>query len=288
MTRERNGIMLAHPAESKRITNLGSLFYVQPKLNGVRCVWTGQKLLSSTGREFQFLQHIEDQCKEYGHTPLDGELYVHGQDWEWINSRASRTVNPHEDVSSLQYHIFDIAVPHTPMEDRAGYLGIIKHYIRKFELNHLRIVDTYLSSQDDWPHFLDAFESQGYEGIMFREKVANYEWKRSKGLLKMKPTETDIYKIAGTTQGTGWCYDRLGSFEVQDMHGNFFSVGTGLTAGDRLRYWDERHYLPGKYLLVKHEKIKTITGLPKCTVAVKVLTESELEEFRAKKHNDLR
>lgn len=285
--RKRNNIMLAHPAENKRIENLGKFFFTQPKLNGVRCYvkyQNGQPVLfSSTGLEKQFLDHILWDLKKLPPFEYDGELYTHGKPWEWINSIASRTKNPHPEVEQLQFHIFDIK-NNKPQKERLSKLLKIYKYLPSIKFTPYRH-----SNAETWYKWLNLYTKQGYEGIIFRSRNGLYALKRSPNLLKYKPTETDIYKIIRLIQGTGWCYDRLGAFEVEDKHGNLFCVGSGdcLTATNRLSYWQNAEQYVGKYLLVKHELLKTKNNFPQCAIAVIPLTDTEADNFRIKNHNDL-
>lgn len=288
---KRSGIMLAHPAEDKRIRALGEDFLVQPKLNGVRARIKGDSknniLVSSSGAEKKFMEHIHDQLNEMPFRQWDGELYVHGWPWERINSVCSRTVNRHPDAGKMEFHIFDYSYEQIPMKSRGWSMEGAARIIEKESLHSLKIVPTYWATQQTWGAHLDTFLYMKYEGIMFRHAEMPYEEKRSAGLLKFKPRKTDIYKIKRVIQGDGWCHDRLGSFVVEDKHGNEFGVGTGacLTAPGRLKYWKIKDQLPGQYLLVKHEELKTINDLPKCVVAVQVLTHDELKKY--KEHEDL-
>jgi ATP-dependent DNA ligase len=285
--RKRTNIMLAHPAEPKRISKLGDSFYVQPKLNGVRCTCeftpNGEAhLYSSTGLEKPFLDHIKQELEYFPRQTYDGELYKHGEPWNWINSRASRTENPHPLEEELEYHIFDI-ISEDPQYVRFKKLLDLKStkYIKIQSVNEV--------TQETWPISLDLYINNGYEGIIFRNKYSTYEKKRSPNLLKFKPSETDIYKIKDLVQGTGWCHDRLGAFLVEDKYGNQFEVGTGpcLTKEGRLSYWGWRNMWKGKYLLVKHELLRTKNGFPQCAVAVEALTNDRLQGYLKEKHNDL-
>ena len=293
--RKREYIMLAHPAEEKRIQNPGPLFLCQPKLNGVRCIaeysdeWHEWILRSSTGMIKPFLNHIKEALNHLpGHT-YDGELYIHGKSWAYINSIASRTENPSPAELELEYHIFDIKNQKHQTARSIELNEIISFVVEREGLTPVKMVSTVGGKPDDWKQILAEFTKNGYEGIMFRKLDGMYEEKRSKNLLKFKPTLTDIYRITDLIQGKGWCYDRLGAFEVESKDGSRFQIGSGktLTKENRLKYWLDRENLIGKYILVKHEYLVTANNLPQCAVALEVLTDSQVEAFRKKKHEDL-
>ena len=71
--------------------------YIQPKLDGVRCVFTKDGAYSRTGKEFKNVDHIKKDLKvvfnRYPNLILDGELYNHGlkDDFEKIISLVRKT-----------------------------------------------------------------------------------------------------------------------------------------------------------------------------------------------------
>ncbi len=119
------------------------------------------------------------------------------------------------------------------------------------------------------------YTQAGYEGAIFRSPLHSYEEKRSKGMLKFKPTESDTYRILGISEAIskeGNPKAMIGSFQVSGDDGTEFSVGAGkLSHLERERLWKDRESLIGKKLLVKHEMIKTKGGIPLCAVAVEVV-----------------
>ncbi len=72
--------MLAHKLDESRI-DWAKPVYMQPKLDGVRCLFTKDGAYSRTGKEFMNVEHIKDSLKEYfkqhPNVILDGELYNH-------------------------------------------------------------------------------------------------------------------------------------------------------------------------------------------------------------------
>lgn len=72
--------MLAHKYDDSRV-DWSKPVYIQPKLDGVRCLFTKHGAYSRTGKQFMNLRHIEKDLKPlFDHQPniiLDGELYNH-------------------------------------------------------------------------------------------------------------------------------------------------------------------------------------------------------------------
>ena len=280
---KRTGIMLAYPATERAMQKLGDSCFAQPKLNGerARVEWFHGEpvLLSSYGNEFKFLQHIKEAitaplCFKYNQKSLDGELYVHGWNRERIHSAASRKVNENPDTVKLEFHVFDYKSDQTQWQ-RIHTLTVKKD-LGCFNWPLVYVpYDIISTTPQDWMNQVYKYTQEGYEGAIFRGALWNYEEKRSKGMLKFKPTESDIYEILGVSEAIskeGNPKAMVGSFQVSGDDETEFSVGAGkLSHPERERLWRDKRNLLGKKLLVKHELLKTRTGVPLCAVAVEVL-----------------
>ena len=278
---KRQGVMLANPATERAMQKLGDSCFSQPKLNGerARVEWFhgDPVLLSSYGNEFKFLQHIKEAITahfRYNQEPLDGELYVHGWSRERIHSACSRKVNENPDTSKLEYHIFDY-------KSNQSQWQRIRSLVKKKDLGCFNWPLVYVpytiisTAPQDWMNQVYEFTQEGYEGAIFRGVLWNYEEKRSRGLLKFKPTETDTYQILRVNEAfsqEGSPKAMIGSFTVAGDDKTEFDVGAGkLLHSERERLWRNRQSLIGKKLLVKHEMLKTRTGIPLCAIAIKVI-----------------
>ena len=93
--------------------------FIQPKLDGVRCLFDASGAFSRAGNQFMNVDHIEQALKPFfAKNPtavLDGELYNHGlkDDFEKIISLVRKkkpTDNDKAEAAELvQYHVYDIA-----------------------------------------------------------------------------------------------------------------------------------------------------------------------------------
>ena len=108
--------------------------YIQPKLDGVRCVFTKDGAYSRTGKEFKNVDHIKKALKNFfNNNPtfiIDGELYNHGlkDDFEKIISlvRKTKPTEEHKQEASelIQYHVYDIAnLAHATYTNRLNILN---------------------------------------------------------------------------------------------------------------------------------------------------------------------
>lgn len=278
---EREGIMLAQLATERAMLRLGDSCFAQPKLNGerARVEWFhgDPVLLSSYGNEFRFLGHIKEAIKHnfgYNQKALDGELYVHGWSRERIHSACSRKVNENPDTPRLEYHIFDFKSDQSQWQRIHSLVAEKDLESFSWPLIYVpyRIINT---TPQDWMSRVFRYTQQGYEGAIFRSPLYSYEEKRSRGMLKFKPTESDTYKILRVSEAIskeGNPKNMVGSFQVSGDDETEFSVGAGkLSHPERERLWKVRESLPEKNLLVKHELLKTRTGIPLCAVAIEVI-----------------
>lgn len=295
---KREGIMLAYPAEEKRIKAFTSVveedgtravkMFHQPKLNGERARIEWFKdipyLISSYGNQFSFMDNIQKQLvllaevtgKQLKH---DGEVYVHGWSRERIDSALRRTKNRNPDVDLLEYHIFDEQNEKLQYE-RISDLGLLDQTLYKMQLPNIKVVPYGICSDTEWLGHCGNYCEEGYEGIILRELFAGYEEKRTPWLLKFKPKETDVYRIVAVneafTSDTKIAKGMVGSFTVaaKDEPGAsvVFDVGAGkLPHNKRIEYWNIRESLLGKDLLVKHELLRTTNQVPIAAVTMDVI-----------------
>lgn len=276
---KREGVMLAQPVSDRRVMGLGDSMFAQPKLKGERCrvEWFHDHpvLLSSYGNEFKFLNHITAAIEvnfKISQLELDGELYKHGWNFERIHSAASRKVKENPDSAKLEFHIFDHQGA-TSQWQRIHTL-VLNEKNGSFE-GPLKRVPYNVVTPDNWLEQANIYISEGYEGIILRGAIWEYEKKRSLYMLKFKPTEEDTYIITGVTEAIskeGNPKGMVGAFHVMGDDDVGFYVGAGkLDHAKRTMYWNNRMGLTGKMLKVKHEKTKTIGGVPDCSVAVEVI-----------------
>ena len=93
--------------------------FIQPKLDGVRCLFTAKGAFSRANNQFMNVEHIEQALKPFfAKNPtavLDGELYNHGlkDDFEKIISlvkkRKPTDADRAEAKELVQYHMYDVA-----------------------------------------------------------------------------------------------------------------------------------------------------------------------------------
>ena len=263
---KRIGIQLCYPFEEKRLLKWKPPYIIQPKLDGKRCRAVYDQDLGWTliGSELNLIistPHIIQALVFSNINPtieLDGELYVHGMDFEEINSMVSRTVNFHPNSRSVSFNVFDIVDLNLPQWKR---LRKLRSLSERFYPG-IQMVPMYLA--EDLEGVLKAYDtivSKGYEGIVVRHTDAAYIRRRSIYAMKFKPKKSDVYTIVGFKQMVdkdGFPKPMLGALVCQAQDGeDTFSVGSGMTDEFRQEHWpeDRAESLIGQKLLVEYQHI---------------------------------
>ena len=230
--------MLAHKVGKKDI-DWSAKNFIQPKLDGVRCVFTKVGAYSRTGKEFKNVAHLEEDLKDFfwnnPNAILDGELYNHDlkHDFEKIISLV-RKQKPTEDDRSeaanlVQYHVYDTIWQDVTYEDRYNWLRTNLPIAKSMTL----IANTTVDSIAEAKMLHDVHLAQGYEGSMLRTNGL-YERKRSYNLQKFKDFHDTEATITGYEEGKGKRQGTLGKFLMTDDEGIQFGCppGKGYTYKD--------------------------------------------------------
>ena len=235
--------MLAYPVSNKPI-NYDDKVFMQPKLDGVRCVIQYEippgfnyaekdcgKVVaySRTGKEWKNIHHILEQLKpffqKYPNVILDGELYNHDlrDDFETIISLVRRQkpddIDMLESRDMVQFHCYDIIDEDMCFADRY-----------KFVLNNLR--DSFCVRTVDtipMPNQLEAEEmhqvnlNSGFEGSILRTNDV-YKCGRSWNLRKFKDFHDTEAMLIDWVEGKGKRKGTIGKFLAVDTEGIEFGM----------------------------------------------------------------
>ena len=230
--------MLAYKVGKKDV-DWSEKVFIQPKLDGVRCVFTKDGAFSRTGKQFKNVAHVEDDLKDffkqYPYRVLDGELYNHElkDDFEKIISLVRKQKPSDEDRLNaqhlVQFHVYDFMnftvlknLTKDVYEDRFNWLVKNLPISRTMTL----IKNTSVDSYDEAKMLHDVHLAQGYEGSMLRLNKP-YECKRSYNLQKFKDFSDTEATIVGYETGKGKRTGTLGKFYMQDDEGIQFGCPPG-------------------------------------------------------------
>ena len=210
--------------------------FIQPKLDGVRCLFTAKGAFSRANNRFMNVEHIEQELKSFfAKNPtavLDGELYNHGlkDDFEKIISLVKKKKPTDQDKAEakelVQYHIYDVAsMTIGTYTDR--YLFILAEQSLKNKAC-LQVIDNNLVLDFDDAIVMHKKNLKlGYEGSMYRTPSGKYKGTRSWDLMKFKDFHDAEATIVGYEIGKGKREGTLGKFIMQDHEGVEFGCPPG-------------------------------------------------------------
>ena len=210
--------------------------FIQPKLDGVRCLFTAKGAFSRANNRFMNVEHIEQVLKPFfAKNPtavLDGELYNHGlkDDFEKIISLVKKkkpTDNDKAEAAELvQYHMYDVAsMTIGTYTDRYLFLLAEKSFKNK---SCLQIIDNNLVLDFDDAVIMHKKNLKiGYEGSIYRTPSGKYKGTRSWDLMKFKDFHDTEATIVGYEIGKGKREGTLGKFIMQDDEGVEFGCPPG-------------------------------------------------------------
>jgi DNA ligase-1 len=175
--------MLAYSSDLyiDEITYTEGEVFVQPKLDGMRCIKDKGSMKSRKNRDIETLPDIAALLPE-SNIVLDGELYSHGASFQEVMKMVKK-VGP--ETHKIKYHVYD-TISDKPFVVRFGEL---LELVKEMGPNSpIRIVPTFpVSSREEIDMCHAKFLEAGYEGTMIRWGNESYEIdKRSKHLLKHK------------------------------------------------------------------------------------------------------
>lgn len=211
--------------------------FIQPKLDGVRCLFTAKGAFSRANNRFMNVEHIEQALKPFfAKNPtavLDGELYNHElkDDFEKIISLVKKRKPTDEDrleaAELVQYHVYDVAsMKIGGYATRLNYLN--SDVFKGFTTWPIMQVDTQVAHDfDDATRFHAKNLKLGYEGSIYRSWSGKYKGTRSWDLMKFKDFHDTEATIVGYEIGKGKRQGTLGKFIMRDDEGVEFGCPPG-------------------------------------------------------------
>ena len=233
MTETKIKAMLAHKYNEDKADYPA---FIQPKLDGVRCLFSAKGAFSRTGNQFMNVMHIEKALEplfaKYPNIVVDGELYNHGlkDDFEKIISLVRKqkpTVQDIVEASQMtQYHIYDIAsMEYATYTDRNLFILAESCFKNKY---CIQVTPTKLATDfDDAQKYHEKNLKAGYEGSIYRTPSGKYKGTRSWDLMKSKDFHDAEATIINYEVGKGKREGTLGKFIMEDEHGNVFGCPPG-------------------------------------------------------------
>lgn len=249
------------------------ILYVQPKLDGIRCKGKNTVLLSRKDKPFVSTPHILKELQKFhlGESiPLDGELYNHDfkDDFNAIVSIVKKAKPTEKDLQLsekfMQYHIYDIQAPGV-FSTRWKH---IQYLFQNFNFKYLKMVPTFAIKKDQVDEYHDKFVALGYEGIIIR-RDAEYEYFRSKNLLKLKHWMDEEFEIIEIEEGIGNRSGMMGGIILKTKDGKIFTSNAKGTYDYYKELLINKNKYIGKMATLKYQNL-TPDGIPRFGVVIAI------------------
>lgn len=257
--------------------------WLEPKLDGARVLLMVTEdntatCYSRNGKVFDNFPHVEQQVlsnvyairaylKTKGGFVLDGEIM--GKSFQDLMRQAQRKENVQ--TQDTVFNVFDIL----PLEDfKRGHwnaqlrkrLAILTEMQPVFDaMPNVTRVDSQivvdLSTEEGRTklhEYATEMVTAGFEGIMIKDMEAPYECKRNTFWMKYKPIYDFDLTVIGLEEGTGRNKNRMGALiceGVDDGKHIFVNVGSGYTDTERMDYWNNKHDIIGRTIVVMADAI---------------------------------
>lgn len=260
--------MLAQTYDSKKNKKNNIVFpcFVQPKLDGLRCMsflsHEGVVCQSRTGGIFETTAHIglalEPILRKFPDIVLDGELYTDKIPFEELAGLIKKkklSDSDKERMKLVSYHVYDCYhTSHTDMNftDRSQLIfDLISSSIQSITL----VPTILIENEQEFKQKFSEFVSQGYEGIMLRNKKGAYQLNyRSHDLQKYKEFMEDEYEIVNFKEGDGRDKGTV-IWICKTNEGDEFNVRPRGTNEMRREWFNNGSFYVGKMLTVIYQEL---------------------------------
>ncbi len=258
---------------SKYKNNIFFPCYIQPKKDGVRCVYYNNNLYS---RKLNMLQNFQNILQELSQTDttliLDGELInenISFQEFTGLVNKKPENVTEldRKKLDNTKFYIFDCIMTNISFENR---YRILIDFFNHNKFKNIKLLKTEIcKNAEGIENKLKEYTNNGDEGIIIRNKEGLYTNFRSKNLLKYKTFFDKEYTIVNFKQGEG---NHAGCviWVCKTESGKLFDVTPKGTLEERkVLYLNGNKYI-GKLLTVKYQEFFEDSDIPRFGVGISI------------------
>lgn len=265
-----------------------SEFALQPKLDGLRCLASKNKLVTRQNLTITCLDHLTmltDLLPE--EMRLDGELFIHGVDLQTIQSYVRRQ-RPIPGTNRIEFHVFDLVDTELPFRERIELVENVVSFledqydeIKEFEQGvpeklrgptnlaprfPIKVVPTSFVKAEpcsvEGQHIISRHHKNsveaGYEGSIIRKADHYYYMNyRSPELLKYKEFMDEEFEIVDIDEG----YNSTGIFVCKTKDNKWFKATPSWTTPRKKKLLLNKEKYIGRMLTVEFEKYSA-DGIP--------------------------
>jgi DNA ligase-1 len=205
--------MLAKDYKDAKIDWKKDKVFVQPKLDGLRCINEDDSLTSRNGKPYVACPHLYQNKFQ-----LDGELYNHKlhDDFNKIVSLCKKQKPTEEELEEsakkVEMWVYDMP-SEEPFSKRYENLT---RAVLKLDNPAIKLVPTkQIHNEEQLKEVHEKYLEMGFEGTIVRIDGYPYENKRSKSLLKYKDFIDEEFKILEAVEGEGGRTGTIGYFVIE-------------------------------------------------------------------------
>lgn len=229
--------------------------YIQPKLDGVRCMVymdNGHiKAISRQGKFYELHETLKTEIlclmRESKVDKFDGELYIHGTKLQHIVSYVRNKDKPEH--NNIEFHIFDVPSDRV-WADRRVELNKLDTISYLFKMHCVNIVSSKLIKiKKELDDSVQQFMDNGYEGTIVRNLKGKYEYNhRSSDLIKVKIMQDSEALVTG-------CREDKNGEGVLTCSWNDVGFDVKMKGTRETRAFSEQQKLIGKWINFTYQQL---------------------------------
>ena len=197
------------------------------KLDGVRALWDGHKLVTRQGKEIHAPEEFLQRLPPFA---LDGELWTQRADFENIVSIVRKN-QPDQGWQQITYQIFE--VPNQP-GGLLQRLQVLKDFLQLHNAPKLRVIEQIpVQSRSEVLQALAEVTAKGGEGLVVRDGSQPYQTGRLNSVLKVKAYQDTECKVVQILPGLGKFEGKMGALECEMADGTIIKIGSGFSDAQR-------------------------------------------------------
>lgn len=214
-------VPLAHSYDQKIEV---SEYWKSEKLDGIRAIWTGKRLVTRNGNPIHAPDWFVEPLPPY---PLEGELWAGRGNFHLVQQTVLDTKPTDPAWRKIDYMLFDM--PEAAGDYQKRYYNVI-YFTRASKRDHIKYIEhTPIKSETELFGYLDSIDSAKGEGVMLRKITSRYQAGRSNDLLKLKKHQDAEARVVGYKVGRGKYHGLMGALLVQLDSGIKFYIGSGFS-----------------------------------------------------------
>lgn len=199
-------------------------YWVSEKLDGIRAIWDGSKLVTRNGTQIHAPNWFTRSLPNY---PLEGELWAGRGNFHLVQQTVLDEIPVDAAWRKIDYMLFDL--PQSAGDYQKRYYNLID-LVRELHEEHIKYVEhSPIYSDSELFAYLDrAVDGKG-EGLMLRKTSSRYQAGRSSDLLKLKKHQDAEAQVIGYKVGKGKYQGLMGALLVKLESGVEFYIGSGFS-----------------------------------------------------------